>query len=53
MKPYKLIGKAYTFAKNKFQEMEDNGLIRPTKSEWGTAIMCVPKDSKTEEFRVV
>ena len=27
MKPYKVVGEAYEFLKNKFKELEDNGLI--------------------------
>ena len=53
MKPYRLLGKAKDFLKNKFNKLEKFGLISPSNSNWATAIMCVPKDSKLEEFRPV
>lgn len=33
--------------------MEKDGLVIKGKSEWGTAVMTVPKDSLTEPFRAV
>ena len=39
--------------KKKFDEMERLGLISKGKSDWATAVMCVPKDSKEEPFRCV
>ena len=53
MKPYKIVGEAYTFLKAKFNDLEKCGLITKGSSDWGTAVMCVPKDSPTEKFRAV
>ena len=55
MKPYKVIGEAYTFLKYKFKfnDLEICGLITRGASEWGTVVMCVPKDSPIEKFRAI
>lgn len=53
MKPYKLLGKPYEFLKSKFEELERLGLIVKGSSEWGTAVMTVPKDSVVEPYRAV
>ena len=53
MKPYKVLGESYTFLKTKFEELERLGLIKKGHSDWGTAVMTVPKDSSEEKFRAV
>ena len=47
------MGAPYNFMKNKFDEMEKYGLISKGKSDWATAVMTVPKESKTEPYRCV
>ena len=53
MKPYKVVGEAYQFLKNKFDELERYGLVIKGSFEWGIAIMCVPKDSLSEKYRAM
>ena len=53
MKPYKVVGEAFNFLKSKFKELEQCGLITKGASDWGMAVMCIPKDSPTEKFRAV
>ena len=53
MKPYKIMGDAYDFMYKKFNQMEKDGLISRGESDWATAVMVVPKDSKEEPYRCV